>query len=125
MISDNELQDFKHKLEKEKELLESELQTLGARNTANPSDWVPAKGKGEEFGADRNDNADIIEDMHDANASLNELEGRLNTVIMALEKIEKGTYGTCEISNEPIEKERLLANPAARTCMAHMNEKLS
>jgi len=124
MISDKEREDFKQKLEKEKALLESELQKLGARNTANPSDWVPAKGKGEEFGADRNENADIIEDMHDDNASLNKLEGRLNTVLIALENIEKGTYGTCEISGEPIEKERLLANPAARTCVAHIHEQL-
>ena len=99
---------------------------MGKRNPANPSDWVPAKTGGEgDFGADRNDNADLIEEMHDSNASLNELEGQLNTVLMALEKIEKGTYGTCEISGEPIEIERLNANPSARTCKAHMGESLS
>ena len=37
-------------------------------------------------------------------------------------KIEDGSYGTCETGNDhPIEKERLDANPAARTCKAHMN----
>ena len=31
-----------------------------------------------------------------------------------------GTYGSCEISGEAIEVERLEANPAARTCKAHI-----
>lgn len=126
MFSQQDIQPFKQKLEKEKALLEGELRRLGARNPANPSDWVPAKAPDEsEFGADRNDNADIIEDMHEDSASMNELEEQLNNVLLSLEKIEKGTYGLCEVSGEPIEKERLEANPSARTCVAHMNEKLS
>lgn len=38
----------------------------------------------------------------------------------ALHKIESGTYGICEVSGEKIEEDRLEANPAARTCSAHM-----
>lgn len=115
-----DFKDLKSKLEGEKELLESELAKLGSRNPANPADWVPSIPEGDEFGADRNDNADIIEDMQDQNASLNELEGRLNEVIAALQRVEDGTYGVCEVSGEDIEMERLTANPAARTCMAHL-----
>ncbi|MEK9177228.1 MAG: TraR/DksA C4-type zinc finger protein [Patescibacteria group bacterium] len=114
------LADFKYRLEKEKELLETELRGLGARNPSNPSDWVPAKPEGDEFGADRNDNADIIENMQDDNASMNELEGRLNTVIGALGRMDKGSYGVCEACGDPIQPERLKANPAASTCIAHM-----
>lgn len=125
MLSQQDIQSFKDKLGKERALLEEELQKLGKRNPANPADWVPAKvGAEGDFGADRNDNADIIEDMHDSNASLNELEGQLNTVLLALAKIENGTYGVCEVSGEPIEIERLTANPSARTCIQHMSEKL-
>lgn len=116
----NETVKFKKTLEEEKTLLEQELSQLGARNPSNPSDWVPAKPAGDEFGADRNDNADIIENMEDNNAALNELEGRLNLVIRALEKIESGTYGTCEVGGEAIELDRLTANPAATTCKKHM-----
>ena len=123
MLTKKQIADFQDRLKKEKNLLESELATLGARNQSNASDWVPAKPEGEEFGADRNDNADVIEEMTDQNASMNELEGRLNTVIAALEKIEKGTYGTCEVSGEEIETDRLDANPAAPTCKKHMNRK--
>ena len=37
----------------------------------------------------------------------------------ALQKIKAGAYGVCEISGEPIEVERLAANPAARTTLAN------
>ena len=107
-------------LEKEKTLLEQELSGLGARNPNNPSDWIATKPEGDEFGADRNDNADIIEDMEENSATLNELEGRLTLVNRALEKIDAGTYGVCEVGGEEIEKDRLAANPAAPTCKLHM-----
>lgn len=122
MLTPDQVAHFKQKLEAEKALLEEELSHLGQRNPSNPTDWVPAKPDGEQFGADRSDNADIIEAQQDNNVTLNELEGRLNQVLAALEKVGAGTYGTCEISGDPIEPERLEANPAARTCMSHMSE---
>ncbi len=118
MITDT-LKSFKERLEKEKAVLEKELGELGTKDDSG--DWVPKKPEGESFGADRNDNADIIEGMQENNASLNELEGRLNLVIEALARIDAGTYGVCEACGEPIEPERLNANPAATTCIAHMN----
>lgn len=125
MITEEKKQEFKERLEKEQELLQKELATLGTQNPNNPADWQPKKPDGEEFGADRNDNADIAEAMHENNASLNELEGRLGNVARALKKIEEGTYGICEVSGEPIEIERLTANPAARTSMQHMDTELT
>jgi RNA polymerase-binding transcription factor DksA len=35
--------------------------------------------------------------------------------------MENGTYGVCEKSGKPIELDRLMANPAARTCKEMMN----
>ncbi len=121
MLTTNEIAGFKEALEKEKALLETELGTLGRRDPSRPDDWIPAKPEGDTFGADRNDNADIIEDMVDQNATLTKLEARLITVNQALEAIEEGTYGTCRIGGDEIEKERLTANPAADTCTKHMN----
>jgi len=121
MLTKTEIDSFRKTLDAERTLLEKELASLGKRNPSNPSDWVAAKADGDEFGADRNDNADIFEDMQDTNATINELEGRLNTVVRALEKIDTGTYGVCEISGEDIEKDRLTANPAALTCKKHMD----
>lgn len=49
------------------------------------------------------------------------LQTRLTDVNAALGKIEAGTFGICEVSGEPIEADRLEANPAARTNKANMN----
>lgn len=43
----------------------------------------------------------------------------LEEVNIALDKIEKGTYGICEVSGKPIEENRLRAIPFARTCIEH------
>lgn len=49
------------------------------------------------------------------------LSPQLKEIEDALQKIQNGTYGICEISGEPIEEDRLMANPSARTCTIHMN----
>lgn len=110
---------FKERLEEEKKRLEGELSSIGRRNPSNPADWeaVP-EDTGQE--ADPNDAADHLEG-YDANAAiLNDLEIRYNDVLAALDKIEKGTYGICEVSGEEIEEDRLNADPAAKTCKAHL-----
>ena len=63
-----------------------------------------------------------MEEYQNNKAILNQLETRLNEVKSALEKIENDKYGICEVSGVPIEIDRLEANPAARTCKAHMND---
>lgn len=125
MLTDTQKSAFKERLEKEKTVLEEELSRLGSKNPDTPGDWVAAKPAGEEFGADRTDNAGVIEEMHENNASMNELEGRYNTVVRALSKFDDGTYGVCEVSGNDIELDRLEANPAARTCKAHMGDEPS
>lgn len=101
----------------------AELQTLGVRNPENPSDWV-ATPPGDEDAAEADpiDAADRVEEWDEHAATLAELEREYNDVRRALAKIEDGTYGVCEISGEPIEEDRLEANPAARTCKTHMEE---
>ena len=46
----------------------------------------------------------------------------LDHIEAALRKLDKGTYGTCDVCGEEIEEERLEANASARTCKAHMGE---
>lgn len=122
MLTDEQKISLKARLEEEQKLLEEELSRLGTKNPGVSGDWVTAKPTGEEFGADRTDNAGVIEEMHENNAAMNELEGRYNTVTRALGKFAAGTYGICEISGNEIELDRLEANPAARTCKAHMSD---
>ncbi len=113
---------FKEKLEEELALVEQELSKVGQRNPDNEADW---EGKPADFGddsADVNETADKIEEYETNTAILKELEIRYNDIKLALKKIGAGTYGFCEVCEEPgpIEKDRLEANPAARTCKKHM-----
>ena len=49
------------------------------------------------------------------------LEGLLEQVDAALDRMKRGTYGICEACNEPVEKDRLLADPLIRLCLDHLS----
>ncbi len=112
-------------LEEEKGLLENELASVGKRNPSNPSDWMPTSGSVVGDTAEESEMADEMEELGTNAAILNDLEIRYHAVLRALSKIEAGTYGMCEISDHPIEDDRLRANFAARTCTAHMHNEES
>jgi RNA polymerase-binding transcription factor DksA len=111
---------FKEKLLAEKTKLEMEMATVGRKNPSNPADWEPTPPKAEDVEADSNEAADRIEGYEENTAILTELETRYQSVTPALGKIAAGAYGTCEVDGERIEEERLLADPAARTCTKHI-----
>ena len=117
-----DLKHFKEKLEEEKKILFKELAGLGIENPED-HDWgalsVPAKGADR---ADANIAADYDESFGERSATLGELEIRFNNIKDAIKKIEEGNYGICEVSGEPIEEDRLEANPAAKTCMKHIDQ---
>ena len=73
--------------------------------------------------SDSNDVADEMESFGENAAVLSKLEPRFNDIKIALEKIEKGTYGKCEVGGEDIPEERLDANPSAKTCIEHSKGK--
>ncbi|MDQ3953789.1 MAG: TraR/DksA C4-type zinc finger protein [Actinomycetota bacterium] len=52
-----------------------------------------------------------------------DVDGRLEDVRRALEKLDAGTYGVCETCGRPIPDERLEAVPAARYCVEHQAER--
>jgi RNA polymerase-binding transcription factor DksA len=111
---------YRARLEEEKGTLETELESVGRRNPTNPNDWeaIPQE-VGQE--SDPNDRADLITHFEDNTAILKDLEIRYNDVLAALARIDAGTYGTCEAGAEEIEEARLNADPAAKTCKAHLN----
>ncbi len=111
---------FKEMLSKECNLLESELRTLGRKNPDRAGDWEAIR-KDDNAKAEDGDVAEEIEEYEKNNAILGQLEIKLNDVKSALSKIEKGTFGLCEVCGEEIEEDRLEANPSAKTCKAHMN----
>ena len=109
---------YEQKLLEEKNRLTEELSKVGRLNDES-GEWE-VKGDVDEANADENDNADRFEDFEEKSSLVIPLEQRLTEVENALARILEGTYGSCSVCKNEIEKERLLANPAADTCMAHM-----
>jgi len=50
-----------------------------------------------------------------------ELTHLLREVDSALQRLDVGTYGHCELCRDPIEPDRLLADPLARFCLDHLS----
>lgn len=72
--------------------------------------------------------ADLGTDNYEQEFALGLMDGErklLREIDEALARIERGTYGICEGTNEPIRKARLKAQPWARYCVdyARMLEK--
>lgn len=112
---------YKDLLEKELSLVESELETVASKNPSQKGDWQPKSGDDiDVLESDDNEVADKFEQFEENIAITEKLETRLNEIKSALEKIKKGNYGICEKGGEQIEEKRLMANPAATTCMKHM-----
>jgi len=112
---------YEAKLLEEKVILEAELATVGRKNPDNEKDWEATPVAMDTLSSDENEVADTIEEFEGNTAILKQLEIRYNDVLLALDKIKAGTFGTCETDGGAIEADRLEANPAARTCKAHMN----
>lgn len=49
------------------------------------------------------------------------LQQLLREVDDALDRLNNGTYGLCEVCHDPVETERLLADPLARFCLDHLS----
>lgn len=52
--------------------------------------------------------------------SFNEIDKLLTEVDAALDRIKNGTYGLCEVCNDPIEQNRLEADPLLTFCLDHL-----
>jgi DnaK suppressor protein len=63
------------------------------------------------------DSSQVTAERGEAEALAGKLKETLDEVEVALEKVEKGTYGRCEKCGQDIAPDRLEAMPAARLCM--------
>jgi RNA polymerase-binding transcription factor DksA len=113
---------YKQRLEKDLSEVVENLKELGLHNPSVKGDWLALPQDVNTQEADPNVGADRAEDWLERNAILGELEAQYNNITRALGKIEAGTFGVCEIDNVEIEEDRLEANPAARTCKAHIED---
>ncbi len=113
--------EYKHKLEEERQILLGELKSLGNRDTKS-HEWEATIEEASTENADMNSSADRFEDFEEKSALITPLEAKLNQVESALARIENSTYGKCRVCHGPIEEARLHANPAAETCIAHLEK---
>jgi RNA polymerase-binding transcription factor DksA len=116
-LTSEQLKILRAALEAERAELQADLAEHGVKEPDGI--WDPSSSglSGEE--ADETDAADQIEELVINVPIVHNLASRAHDVDDALGKIEKGTYGICEVGGEEIPFDRLVANPAARTCVAH------
>lgn len=120
MRNDIDFAYFKERLVTEKASLLEELGAIAQKSTSAADGWEAKPGEMDEATrADSIDRADHLEEFEERRSTENELAKQLTHVERALAKIEEGTYGICDVSGEPIEIERLEANPAATTKAKH------
>ena len=61
-----------------------------------------------------------LESARTAHPEADHLARLLDEVDAALERMDRDVYGLCEACHDPVEPERLLADPLMRFCLAHL-----
>jgi RNA polymerase-binding transcription factor DksA len=56
------------------------------------------------------------QDLESVTRERERLARRIDRLTAALERVDRGTYGTCEVCHQAIEPQRLAALPEAETC---------
>jgi len=110
-----DIEKFRARLLTERERLEAELQEIENR-TARVSESERAN----ELSAYEDHPADLASETFEREKDLaigESVESLLNQVLIALEKVDRGTYGICDACNRPIKKARLEALPFATLCL--------
>lgn len=112
----NTLEQLKQKLEGAKKRLQNDLERFAKPVDSKSGEY---ETRFENIGTDMDDSATEVEQYVDALGVENTLEQQLQDVNTALDKIEKGTFGKCEVCGEDIAIERLRVYPSAKVCMKH------
>jgi RNA polymerase-binding protein DksA len=108
------LASFKKKLEKEREVLEKQYHDLEEGNLlSSQSEFSGEMPFEEDYAAS---GTTTFERERDLSLSEN-VKDLLKRVDEALDHIENGTYGTCDMCGERIKEERLKALPYANLCI--------
>lgn len=111
---------YEQKLLDERKRLTEELNKIGHLD-ADSGEWQAKSTAVDESEADPSDHADRFENFEEQSSLVVPIKQRLDEVENALAKIVEGKFGRCVVCNNEIEKERLDANPAAETCLKHLN----
>lgn len=123
MLDTHIISELERKLEEEKTRIEKELSEIATKDPHVKGKWEAIYPKNEDDGSSSSgaieEMADEIEEYHERQSEEHALEERLNEINEAMTRIDRGTYGRCSICGEEISLERLNANPAAATDIAH------
>lgn len=117
-------QAFKDRLESDLIKITTDLKAVAVHNQ-HTDDWEAIPDLALIGEADENNEADAVEEWNERRATVSALETEYRDIKRALQKIQTGTFGICEISGAPIELERLSVKPTARTCLKHRDEETS
>ncbi|MDP3982296.1 MAG: TraR/DksA C4-type zinc finger protein [bacterium] len=101
-------------LNEKKKQLQEELSSFAKKDPNLKGDWDSVYPRVP--GGNIEDAANEVRDYESTLSTEFSLEIQLRDVTLALEKLEKGTYGICESCEQAIDKERLEAKPEARLC---------
>ncbi|MBI4359370.1 MAG: TraR/DksA C4-type zinc finger protein [Candidatus Nealsonbacteria bacterium] len=110
----NFVEKMKEQLEKEKKVLEKELQGFAEKNKQAKSDWDTHFPNF--HGSSLEEEADEVEEYVNLLPVERALEARLSEINLALERVQQGKYGLCEKCGQAIAAPRLETIPEARTC---------
>jgi DnaK suppressor protein len=108
MLTPEEMQEFERELQTRKERILQNLEAAQKKITMMQNQEPKDEGDYAVLAIETDIDGRIIEQQR---AELNEIE-------IALGKIKAGTYGICEMCEEPIGKERLLVKNFARYCIS-------
>lgn len=115
-----DIQAQKQKLLDEKNRIEAELAPRAAKDEHGI--WQARQTETNESHADEEEIAEAVTEFQENSAFVEDLKNQIADINEALVNIETGNYGICITCKQPIEEDRLMANPPALTCKAHMNQ---
>jgi DnaK suppressor protein len=99
--------EFRDLLQEERSSLLTKLAELGAAG----------EGNGLTYDSNFADSSQVTAERSEAENLVASLRETLEEVERAIDKLDKGTYGLCEVCGQEIDPVRLEAMPAARRCI--------
>ena len=111
MPSDAPTIDYRQLLEDERRQLQSKLSELGFGEGG--------RGGGLDYDPNFADSSQVTAERGEAEVLAGQLRETLGEVAEAIGRLEKGSYGRCEVCGEAVEPARLEAMPATRFCIKH------
>ena len=104
----------RERIEREREQAITQLRHLGI----SPETSGETLGVASDDARDEGDQAQLSERQDVGFMTRERLADRINRLTVALERIDDGRYGTCDICGGEIEAPRLRALPEAVTCLS-------